>query len=364
MGKYKIGVYAISKNEEKFADRFMDSVKEADVVVVADTGSTDDTVNRLKAGGAMVSQETIVPWRFDTARNIALSHLPEDVDLCISVDLDEVLEPGWRQILEAHWNPTYTRAAYTFAWSHNNDGSIDKRFVKEKIHRRHDFQWVHPVHEILEYTGTDPDNSIYIPEMVIHHYPDSTKSRGQYLPLLELSAEENPTDAQTIFWLGREYLFHKRYQEAITVLKRYLLLPNALWEEERSAAKRYIAKAHLGLGNKEEAKLWLFRAAAECQTVREPWLEIAHLGYLLEDWPLSFYGVQKGLAIASPQGSYLMDPTCWNGKLEDYGAISAYRLELYQLAEEYARKALSFKPEDERLQQNLKLILEKEAKLQ
>ena len=35
MKKYKICVYAISKNEEKFVDRWMDSVSEADEVFVS-----------------------------------------------------------------------------------------------------------------------------------------------------------------------------------------------------------------------------------------------------------------------------------------------------------------------------------------
>ena len=34
MGTYKVCVYAICKNEEKFADRWMDSMGEADLVVV------------------------------------------------------------------------------------------------------------------------------------------------------------------------------------------------------------------------------------------------------------------------------------------------------------------------------------------
>ena len=41
MGKYNICVYAICKNEEQFADRWMDSMSEADQVVVLDTGSGD-----------------------------------------------------------------------------------------------------------------------------------------------------------------------------------------------------------------------------------------------------------------------------------------------------------------------------------
>ena len=33
MGRYKICVYAICKNEEQFVDRFVDSVQEADEIM-------------------------------------------------------------------------------------------------------------------------------------------------------------------------------------------------------------------------------------------------------------------------------------------------------------------------------------------
>ena len=72
MGKYKVCVYAICKNEEQFVDRWMDSMGEADQVVVLDTGSEDGTVERLRARGALVTREVIDPWRFDTARNRSL----------------------------------------------------------------------------------------------------------------------------------------------------------------------------------------------------------------------------------------------------------------------------------------------------
>ena len=47
----KISVYAISKNESKFVDRWMDSMSEADEIVVLDTGSEDDTVEKLDVSG-------------------------------------------------------------------------------------------------------------------------------------------------------------------------------------------------------------------------------------------------------------------------------------------------------------------------
>ena len=55
----------------------MASMGEADAVVVLDTGSTDDTVERLRAAGARVTVERFDPWRFDTARNRSLDLVPE-----------------------------------------------------------------------------------------------------------------------------------------------------------------------------------------------------------------------------------------------------------------------------------------------
>ena len=61
MGKYKVVVYAISKNEEKFVDRWYDSMKEADSIYVLDTGSKDATVDKLKGHGVNVVSKDISP---------------------------------------------------------------------------------------------------------------------------------------------------------------------------------------------------------------------------------------------------------------------------------------------------------------
>ena len=44
----KICVYAICKNESQFVEQWLDSMSEADYIVVLDTGSTDDTFQKLK----------------------------------------------------------------------------------------------------------------------------------------------------------------------------------------------------------------------------------------------------------------------------------------------------------------------------
>lgn len=356
LGKYRICVYAITKNEEQFVDRWMDAVREADLIVVTDTGSTDRTVEKLRAKGAVVFEEQIKPWRFDTARNTAMDHIPEDMDICVSNDLDEIFEPGWRNKLEEAWQPRYTRARYLFTWSYHPDGSYEKQFPMEKIHRRKGFRWVHPVHEILEYSGEDPDQTVWVNGLVLNHHPDNSKPRSQYLPLLELSAQENPEDDRVIFWLGREYMYYNRYDECIQTLSEYLKIPSARWNEERCAAMRFIAKCFQNKGDLSSARIWLYRAVAECPAIREPYLQFAELAYLESDWPLCYLMATEGMKIREKSGSYLMEPQCWEYPLYDYGAIACYRLGLYEQSREYARQALDMAPNDPRLQSNLELI--------
>jgi len=112
----KIAVYAISKNEEKFVERFINSCKDADYIVIADTGSTDNTVSLAKEMGASVYDICIKPWRFDKARDAALALVPGDAEVCISLDLDEVLEEGWREEIERVWEPGTTRLRYFYDW--------------------------------------------------------------------------------------------------------------------------------------------------------------------------------------------------------------------------------------------------------
>ena len=96
----KVCVYAICKNEERFVDRWVDSMSEADEIYVLDTGSTDDTVEKLLARGVNVIVKEINPWRFDVARNESLKLVPNDTDVYVCTDLDERFEKGWREKIE------------------------------------------------------------------------------------------------------------------------------------------------------------------------------------------------------------------------------------------------------------------------
>lgn len=225
----KVYVYAICKNESKFAKRWMESMSEADGVYVLDTGSEDDTVQLLREAGAVVEIQEFKPWRFDTARNRSLEMVPEDADVCVCTDLDELFHPGWRALLEAAWKPDTTRAAYRYTWNFNPDGSEGFVFWLNNMHERRGYRWTHPVHEVLERTDGLYTNQIYIEGIQLDHHADDNKPRSQYLPLLEMSVAECPDDDRNMHYLGREYYFYRRWEDAIRTLEHHLQMPSATW---------------------------------------------------------------------------------------------------------------------------------------
>ena len=356
MGKYKICVYAICKNEEQFVDRWMDSMEEADRIVVTDTGSTDGTVEKLKARGAVVYSDEISPWRFDAARNRSLDHVPEDADICVCTDLDEVFEPGWRECIEKAWEPGTKMGKYLYNWSLKPDGTPGVQFRYFKCHARNGYRWEHPVHECLAYAGSEPQKIVFIPGMVLNHHPDPKKSRGSYLPLLELAVSENPQDDRMTYYLGREYMYRGRWRDCIDTLSRHLGLPTAVWREERCASMRWIALSCFRLSQVGEAYRWYYRAIAEAPQMRDPYVEFARMAYQLGDWPTVFYMTLEALKIRERSSVYVNMGYSWDSTPDDLCAIACYRLGLYELSLRHAEAALALNPGDPRLKRNLELI--------
>src|SRR5574344_1980362 len=299
----KIIVYTICKNEEKFVKRWYESMKEADEIYALDTGSTDNTVNILKNLGVIVKQQIIKPWRFDKARNLSLKMVPDDVDICVCTDLDEVFNIGWRKELESVWinNPTRCRYIYNWKLDENNKPLIS--FYYEKIHSKKNFKWVHAVHEVLEYSG----NETYVQNdnIILNHYPDNTKSRSSYLPLLVLSVKEEPYNDRNRQYLGREYMYYGKYYEAIDTLENYLKMDNAIWKDERSASMRFIARSYSKLEKYDEAIMWYDKAMKEAPYLRDPLMEKAILMYQLHDYNICEKLIRKSLKIKINEKSYI-----------------------------------------------------------
>ena len=348
MNKFNIVVYAICKNEEKFVNRWMDSMSEADLVVVTDTGSTDKTVEKLRNRKAEVHIEAVSPWRFDVARNKSLAHVPMDADICICTDLDEVFNPGWRQKLEAAWDdePESKIGYYRFNHVVKDDGTPSVWFINSKIHTRENFSWRHPIHEWVYYTGQGSPKGIHIDGLILNHYPDHSKSRKPYLDLLKLALEEDPDSPRMLYCLGSELIRFEMFEQAISALKRYLDLPDVTSPEEKGTVMRQIAKAYEHLNKVEAAKEWYSRAIVTASHLREGYIEYALLLKRFEEWSLICDLIEQALKLDESTSGYVNLGIAWDHTIYELGATAYYHMGDYKRALEFSETGLKRKPND------------------
>lgn len=343
----KIAIYTIALNEEQHVQAWYESAKEADYLLIADTGSTDNTASLATELGIKVIPVHISPWRFDDARNAALAALPADIDLCIALDMDEVLVAGWRGHLEGLSLLT-TRPRYKYVWSWNGNGSEGLSYGGDKIHARSNYRWKHPVHEIIT---SNRDEVQEWCGLEIHHHPDSSKSRSQYFPLLELAKTESPDCDRTAFYYARELFFHGRHSEAAEEFQRHLGLPKAVWRPERAASMRYLAKCGV------EPEYWFLRACAEYSEGREPWVDLAEHYYSTSQWLKVLTACDSALAIVDKPFQYLCESEAWGWKPHDLLAVAYWNLGDFENAKLHGILAVDLAPEDERLRSNLEHYL-------
>lgn len=347
----KIAVYGICLNEEAFVDRFMDSCAGADLVVIADTGSTDGTVEKFRARGAIVHSISIKPWRFDHARNAALDLVPEDVDVCVSLDLDQVLDRRWREILDKSWRPESNHVYYTLSWARNHDGS-PRSVLDNRIHARHGFAWRYPVHECIWAESGLAEHVLIIRHLRIDHQPDHAKSRSQYLPLLELAAQEEPDLPRHAHYLGREYLGLERYDEALAQFERQFALQPGPGGTERNISLRMAAQCRDGLGQPDAALALYRQAAEEERDLRGPQVDLAWALYQREMWAECYDVAVRAAGLINQVDNY--GAASDTGVLpEDMAAICGWRLGHFEAALDYGRRALALAPGVERIRRNV-----------
>lgn len=343
----KVAVYTIALNEEKFVDSWYESAKDADYLLIADTGSTDKTIKKAKKLGINVIEISIKPWRFDDARNASLAAIPKDIDYCIALDMDEVLLPGWKKELEKAFNKGVTRPRYQYTWNWKEDGSPGLQYGGDKIHSRSGYRWKHPVHEVLNVYGGIQETQDWV-GLEIHHHADNTKPRSQYLPLLKIAVEEDPYDDRNAFYYARELYFYNQYEEAKKEFQRHLSLPRAIWPPERAASMRYLAKV-----DRENTESWLLKAIKESPQRREALVELSSYYYSIGNWKKCLEYALLALEIKDKPLDYLCEEFAWNEQPYDLAAIAFYSLGNKEKALEYGKLAVSLNPNDQRLIHNL-----------
>ena len=348
-----IGTYAIAKNEAKHVDRWADSLQGMDTICCLDTGSDDGTQDKMRAKGVQVVERKLDPWRFDHARNVSMSIVPKDVQVLLWLDIDEVLEPGWREHIEKAYDERIDQYAIWYCWGHGRKYFYDKFHFND----RERLTWRHPVHEVLYRKDGRGCNKVRVSEVKINHLPDPTKSRGNYLPLLKLSVTEDPMNDRNAHYYARELYFYNQDEESIKEFNRHLNLPTAQWAEERCASCRYLAKIMRRRSDMLGEYKWLLRAVSEHPGSKEAWLELAQNRYDVRDHKGAFAAALNASNLTQRCGTYIEEDWAWCGwQQPDHLATNYwYAVEgksTKDVGLMWAKQALEKNPNDKRLFDN------------
>lgn len=259
----------ITLNEEKNIPRLMESLKDCDEIIIADGGSTDKTVELAKEKGVDIysrSDTHYIPTqedidRFQTYFGYApsftlssvflnMSEIRNDVikraknDWIFFPDADEIVSWDREELEElmqsadqiscnliqdrdAEGNPTH--------WN-----SICKLFRKDKC------QWSGRTHEVI----VGGEKKVTAKSMKIDHYK-TVYTQSNVLPTLEYAVLKD-ADTRSLFYLGREYFYYKRYKEAIEMCNRYIA--KTTWLPEKVEALYIKAQCLWQTGQGDEAR--------------------------------------------------------------------------------------------------------------
>lgn len=359
----KICVYAICKNEMKFIDKWLDSMSEADYIVVLDTGSTDGSYEKLKCDSRVTrcEQVTIDPFRFDIARNESLKLVPEDANILFCTDLDELLQPGWSELIKNNWTEQTLRARYTYVWDHTETGENGTVFWYDKLHTR-DYKWYFPVHEVLghindfNYRPEDEENKTLNLEnnLILHHYQDNNKSRSNYLNLLELRCQENSEDPYSHYLLSREYALNEEYDKALEGFEHLLELPDIVnFPLVKHATLGHMGDTYRILNQTSEAILCYNLQIQYDNSYREPYICLAEIYCIMGLYEIAIGYVREALSDKVYRHSDWSERSeTWNEKPYDVISVAYTGVKNYDKALKNVIQALQYAPLNKRIQNN------------
>lgn len=305
--KLILTVYAICKNEKPNVEKWLKSFGEADYICILDTGSTDGTwelLNKLKKkySNLIIKQQTIIPWRFDTARNESLKLVPKETDIFFMVDLDEIIkEPGWSNKVKMAWTPTFSRGMYNYHRDVDENDIIQRTIQEFRLHSKFWDHYKNIVHEAI-YNKAE-EKIFYIQtctpvDIAVWHYPKKDK-KTNYLELCEKDIEENPEDYVMRLQLAIECEIEKETEKAGQQYQYIISHQNPLQTFELARCFTGLALIAIDQQHYDEALFYLSEGRIACPFFTDNYIIAAQILYNSERYLESIELIQKGIKYCS-----------------------------------------------------------------
>lgn len=257
ISEFSFGLHIICKNEAHIIGRLLENVDKAfDQVVVVDTGSTDGTIEFIKAKFPKVEVYEF-KWTnsFAEARNFALSKLRTTTAMWL--DSDDTFETTnakeWRKLAKKIFKlkkKHYVILPYHYAVDANDEPVLLQ--YRERIITDLDcWEWRNDIHEILcqkdGYTATP----IMVPYAHITHRPTNLTRDviRNWRILHKVVIEGGEKDLRTLYYIQREALDKGQEEYSINIGEQVIALnPDGYYEYE---GYKHLGDAYARLYNRD-----------------------------------------------------------------------------------------------------------------
>lgn len=307
----------IVKNNGRMIERCLESVVPyVNEVIIVDTGSTDDTKEKILGvypGTKLLdftpethpkaflkdspeSWKNKIPGPFTTkmfladfaaARNHGWREAKSD--FLFWMDSDDVLEGGENLagIVADMEKMRFAFAHLMYDYEYDHHGNVICRLQRERIARRsHGSYWVNPVHEVILPLGASGKYDNVVIKHLRREYKEKLKQPAdvQCRNLKILSAwfqrteRDKDIDPRMLYYLVTEEQFVKSlWDMALEHGKRYCSMSG--WDEERSVCREIMGTIYERMGKLPEAFAEFCQAAVEAPWRPEGWFGAARCAY-------------------------------------------------------------------------------------
>ena len=236
----KLSVCMIVKNEESCIVKCLESVKEADEIIIVDTGSTDKTISIAKEFTDKVY--TDYKWNddFSQARNHSLAKCTGD--WILAIDADEWLGNTIQEIKDSIESTKEEGIYVTIA------GDTMKHQFMKLFKRAPHIKWKGAIHNYMSITKGANSKIILHTGYSAAHKQDPTRA----LRILTKVVKEQPDCVREKYYLAREHYYRHDWRLAIYYYDEYLEV--AHWSPEIADAHLMKARCLFNINQGEQAR--------------------------------------------------------------------------------------------------------------
>ena len=261
-----LSIVLIVKNEEEVLEKCLETVKEADEIIICDTGSTDKTIDIAKKYTDKIYTDFIWCDDFAKARNHAKSKATGR--WILSIDADETLQPNGIELIRRAIKDAdkYGKRTVDIVMVGGSTFTFPRLFKNIP-----EFYWLGAIHN---YTSIRDDCVSNI-KIKYGYSPAHAKDPDRAFRILKKQIESNPSLSREKYYLAREYWYRQDYETAIKWFREYA--DNSNFVAERIDAYLYIARCYKELNNLSLAHQYCLKAISINTNFKEAILFMAEI---------------------------------------------------------------------------------------